>query len=158
PNTKLKDDETLTLAYPVRKGYIPKSVEDKYPNPSVFNQYKQTILNKVHTYMKDAKDYSDDDNINAYSYMVVTGKIPDDSGLNIKENFYYKAGLPRINIDENGHFVSTMENPAQFNYYMLRALDIWAKHYGVMNKLVNTLVLGKDNPNVKDHQFDDYAN
>lgn len=158
PNTKLKDDETLTLAYPVRKGYIPKSVEDRYPNPSVFNQYKQTILNKVHTYMKDAKDYSDDDNINAYSYMVVTGKIPDDSGLNVKENFYYKAGFPRINIDENGHFVSTMENPARFNYYMIRALDIWAKHYGIMNKLVNTLVLGKDNPNVKDHQFDDYAN
>src|SRR5699024_3286695 len=31
-------------------------------------------------------------------------------------------------------------------------------HYGIMNKLVNTLVLGKNNPNVKDHQFDNYAN
>lgn len=36
------------------------------------------------------KDYGDVDNINAYSYMVVAGKIPDDTGLNIKENFYLK--------------------------------------------------------------------
>lgn len=167
PNDSLVDDDTLTLAYPVTRDYMPQSAIDPEFTLDDANAL-HGALKKATRSMKEFKAvYKENENraMNQFLLSQYQEKVESDPEHLIVKHFFYPTGHPRM-ISQNGAFVYDADTFVGFNRYMTDMLDYWANAYGMKldyyakgkQLALTSLQKAKTDKVVSDKNWDTFAN
>lgn len=160
PNGALEDDDFVSLAYPVTRGYLPKEMSETFTladaNALYADLEQATKVMKPNAYAKN-KDRA----MNSFlsdQYNKKRESAPDHI---IVTKFFYPSDkhIHQKIIAKDGTFTYAADTYIGFNHIMIDTLDDWAQRKGITDRAIATTLRNeKEDPVASDKAWDRYAN